>query len=367
MELTDDFAGPAMPGGMSSGCASPGYAGGCAGSDCPSGACGPGCAALDLGWSDCVDGSPCVPVCCPPVWQHRSGAFGEYLYLRPREAEIVYAVPIDGPINGPPANNPIQVGALGMVDPDYQSCYRAGIAVALSDCSSLTVNVLRYDSQNSDSLSTQPGQVLRSLVAHPSSTSAASDWLNASATYDIDFQFVDLDYSALWRGGDNYAINYVVGARYGKLEQGFRSLFSANGTETVSSDIDFEGGGIKLGLDLARYGCAKQLFVYSRGSASFLAGEFEATYFQGQSFDPTVADTRWDAGRIVTILDVEAGLGWRSQSGRWIFSSGYLVSAWLNTVKANQFIESVQQNSYLNLADDNFTFDGWVVRGEFRF
>ncbi|MDA0660351.1 MAG: Lpg1974 family pore-forming outer membrane protein [Planctomycetota bacterium] len=334
---------------------------------------GGGCAEIGSCQTGCGTCGPCdvgirgVDSCCPPVWRHRSGAFGEYLYLRPREAEVVYAVPIDGPIFVQPGNNPIQVGPLGMVDPGYQSGYRVGFGIAISDCSSLTASITRLDSQSSDSISTEPAEVLRSLVAHPSSTSAATDWLNASARYDVDFQFVDLDFRALWRGGDNYAINYNVGARYGKLEQSFTSLFSANGTEVVNSNIDFEGGGIKLGLDLERYGCAQKLFVYSRANASFLAGQFDAAYFQGQSFDPTVADTGWDAGRIVTVLDAEAGVGWRSQSGRWKFSTGYLVSAWLNTVKANQFIKSVQQNEYLNLADDNLTFDGWVVRGEFNF
>ena len=60
-------------------------------------------------------------------------AFGEFTYLRPRDAGVAYAVPIDGPIEETPANYPIQVGSVGVVDPDYQPGFRVGIGLVLGD------------------------------------------------------------------------------------------------------------------------------------------------------------------------------------------------------------------------------------------
>ena len=340
--------------GIEPGIANGSFGGGLFGNGCGTAPCDGGC------------GGSCNLCCSMPVWQHRTGLFGEYLYLRPRDAEVAYAVPIDGPIVPPPAANPIQVGSIGVVDPGYQSGFRAGLQVALTECSSVDVAYTQFSSSASDQIGTDAAQVLRSLVAHPSSASAATDWLDASAQYDIDFELFDVAYRKLLWGGDLHAVNYLVGGRYGKLVQDFRSTFTANGSETVMSRIEFEGGGVRLGLDGKRFACSRRLHVYGTGHASFLAGQFESSYAQGQAFDPSVVDTGWEAGRIVSILDLEAGIGWMNTSGSLRVSAGYMVSAWFNTLKVNHLIDAVQQNQFLDM-EDTFTFDGLVVRGELRF
>ena len=44
----------------------------------------------------CDSITSCTECCEQPVWSHRSSLFGEFLYLRPRNAEVAYAVPADG-------------------------------------------------------------------------------------------------------------------------------------------------------------------------------------------------------------------------------------------------------------------------------
>src|SRR5436190_259803 len=51
--------------------------------------------------------------CCAAPWVHRSGVFGEALFLRARNAEVAYAVPVNGAIV-PPPNPPIQVGPVAV-------------------------------------------------------------------------------------------------------------------------------------------------------------------------------------------------------------------------------------------------------------
>jgi hypothetical protein len=127
----------------------------------------------------------------------------------------------------------------------------------------------------------------------------------------------------LFVGGQVFSVNYLLGARYGNQEQDFGTMFTDNGTETVATDIDFDGGGLRIGVDAERQACNSRLRLYTRGSASFQAGRFRASYFQGQSFDPSVVATDWEAGRIVPVLDLELGAGWSSCSGCLRFNAGY--------------------------------------------
>lgn len=297
-------------------------------------------------------------------WRHRRGIFGESLFLRARNAEVAYAIPIDGPIApGTPAP---PRGAAAVVDPDYEPSFRTGFSYALSDCSSMTAAFTHFESQTSDEISVDAPSVVRALVLHPSTASAATDGLDANADYGLDMDLVDVDYRAVSFYGDQYALNYIVGARYARLDQNFASQFAVLGLTDVRTDVDFDGGGLRLGLDGERHACGRGFFVYGRGMANFLAGEFRAEHFQASVGPGTEVETSWKSGRIVPILELELGAGWQSQCGRWRFSAGYQAMAWYNTVKVADYISAVQSSSYLDLGD-TLTFDGLVARAEIRF
>jgi len=319
------------------------------------------------GMNSCnVASGGCCNPCADPCRPCQRRVFGEFLYLRPRNAEIAYAVPIDGPIVPPPVPNPVQVGPVAIVDPDYQPGFRVGFGCGLDECSDLAVTYTHFESSTSDSTSIAAPDVIRSMVAHPSSQSAATDFLQASAWYGLDFDLVDVDYRAAFCLGQTYSVSYLVGVRYCGIQQDFGALFANNGTELVTTDITFDGGGIRLGLEGEQRARRSGLLVYGNTSVSFVAGEFKTRFFQGQSLDPTVVDTAWKAGRIVTMLDLELGLGWANPSGSLRFTTGYLFSAWFNTVKTDEFINAVHANDFINLGD-TLTFDGLVTRVELRY
>ena len=190
-----------------------------------------------------------------------------------------------------------------------------GANLAINAMTSILLNMTMFDSKTASRLETSPPHVIRSLVSHPSSTSAATDFLSSQAQSELQLDTVDLGLRHLFVGGDVFAVNYSVAARYARLEQSFDSTFLNNGQEQVSTDIDFDGAGLRLGLEAERHACGRPLRLYTRCAASFLAGKFQGSYFQGQSFDPTVVSTQWEAGRIVPILDLEVGGGWCSPGG----------------------------------------------------
>lgn len=299
--------------------------------------------------------------CCPT----RLRVFGDFLYLRPRNAEVVYAVPFDGPVVPPPAV-PIQVGRIATVDPDYEPAFRVGVERCLNECSSIGVTYTHLDTETSDSISVDSPRVLRSMVIHPSTLDAAADWLDASATHDINYRLIDADYRRVWLCGPRHRVSYIAGARYGRLEQSFRSTFASLGTESIGTDIDFDGGGIRVGLEGERQAPCSGFLVYGRAAASFMAGEFRGRYTQGSSSDPEIVDASWKAGRLVPTLDLELGVGWATPSGCLRMTAGYMVSAWYNTVRTSDFIGAVQSNDFGGL-HDTMTFDGFVVRSELRY
>ena len=115
--------------------------------------------------------------CCDSGWF----ASGEFLYLRPRNDGVEYAVPINGPIVAGAV--PLQAGPTALTNPDFAAGFRVGIGKWLNDCSSISGDYTYYRNSANDNISIDnPPFVLRSMVFNPSSLDAAADWLAASAT-----------------------------------------------------------------------------------------------------------------------------------------------------------------------------------------
>ena len=306
---------------------------------CPSGACETGCL---------------------PTWQ----VWGEYLYLRPSDADVPWAGAIDGAIQQGAV--PVQVSRLANADIDFDSGFRFGIGRALDECASAGVSYTFFESHSNDSLATDDPYVLRSLVAHPGTLSAAADYLRGTASNDVDFQLIDADYRHVFRSNCYGSMNWLVGARYAQIEQDFNARFINNGVEDVLTETRFYGAGLRLGLEGERHSLRRGWLLYGRSTANFVAGDFRARYQQRQSFDVIEVNASWKASRVVPILDLELGGGWTSRDGRCMFTVGYMVSAWFNVVDADTFIRGVQANNFSDM-DDTVVFDGLVGRAEIRF
>lgn len=304
----------------------------------------------------------------PPVFIHRHSIFGEFLYMRPRNAEVAFALPIDGPV-APVLGNEVPIGPVALVDPDYDIAFRAGFSLALDKGSSVVAQYTRITNEASSSATVDAPALLRSLVSHPLAANAATDSLDANATQDIELDLIDADFRSLMFGcecASSYAINYIVGVEYGSLDQRFDSTFATLGTTDVNTRVDFSGVGMRFGLQGERFWPHSGAFVYGTGVSNFLFGEFDAYYSQINSFNGVEAATSWSAGRIVPVLDFEVGLGWLVVNRHLRLSAGYRISSWFNVVKTDDWIQAVQANEFTNM-DGTMTFDGLVGRAEWLF
>ena len=321
-------------------------------------ATGPGMGQVPA-WAPTVAPQPTYP----PT--RRFGIYGEFLFLRPRNGEVAYAIPIDGPVP-PVLGNAVQIGRTAVVDGEYTPGFRVGFDAAFSDSAYLAGQYTFLRASSSDSIEIAPPDVIRALVTHPLTTNAATDVLTANASLDIDLDAIDGDYRSLLLNGTNYEVEWLAGVRYANLDQQFSANFTDIGTTTVNTNVEFEGIGPRLGLDAQRRSCNHNWLVYGRGVAHFLAGEFDSNYSQTDSAGVPVVMTNWESSRIVPVLDLEFGVGWAGPGGRLRITTGYLISAWFNTVLVSDYIEAVQQNRFVN-ASDTLTFDGLVSRLEWRF
>lgn len=303
----------------------------------------------------------------PPQYEHRTGFFGEFLFLRPRNAEVAYALPIDGPVL-PVLGNEVPIGATAVVDFGYDPGFRAGGSWCLTAESSIAVQYTQFSSNASDSASINPADgVLRSLVTHPLGANSATDSLDANAASSIDYKLIDGDYRGQIVGRESCetmcasALNFIIGGRYVTMDQDFGSNFIAAETTSVNTNIDFNGGGIRLGLEGEQHRTSRGLFVYGRGVTNLLVGEFDASYRQSNTFAGTQAFTDWSAGRVVPVLDLEAGIGWVGPMRRLKLTAGYMVSAWFNVVTTDEFIQAVQRSNFVD-PSGTLTFDGLTSR-----
>jgi hypothetical protein len=308
----------------------------------------------------------CPNVCCDPCKCRRWDFYGEFLYLRPLNAGVEYAVPINGPIAT--GGVPLEMGRTASVNPSFSPGFRAGGNYWLDDCATIGASFSHYENNVNDAIATDAPIVLRSMVIHPSSLDADADWAAASAHQYIRFDLADIDYRRIFYSTESSTINYVVGLRYANLRQNFESQFDSVISENINTRIEFDGGGFRLGLEGAREGRCN-LSIYGKAYASFLGGEFRADYLQNSTLDPLIAQTDWKEARFVSIVDCEAGIGWKSCNGRVRASAGYQISGWMNVVKTGEFISSVQANKYHGpdkINGNGLVFDGFVANLEYN-
>jgi hypothetical protein len=307
----------------------------------------------------CVTGACTV---CDPTWI----VYGEFLYLRPGNDKVAFAVPIDGAIVPPAGAPPVQVGPEAVVDPSFAPGVRVGLERAYECCSAIGGQFTWYESTRTDDVVVTPPIVLRSLVNHPGSLSAATDSLAATATSRIEFELGDVFYRRYLIRDENCDVSLIGGARYVHLEEAFRSTFTSAATvETVDTDISFDGGGIRLGLEAEQRAHYSGLMVYGKGYASFVGGQFVGRYVQADAQRGVVVNTGWTEDRAISILDAEVGIGWITGRGLRI-TGGYMFSGWFNVINTDAFIRAVRKLDSVNVYD-SLSFDGFVARLEARF
>ena len=290
---------------------------------------GCGCGGGQCGWGCGTD----------PVWH----GYGDYLYLRPRNEGMEFAVPVD-------PTTLTQTGPTFSMNPEFAPGFRVGLSRAVNECSEIAVAYTYFRGDNSTGAEATGTSVLQPLVFSPFTPDTFPTnplnvpWAIANAHEFTTFQYADVDFRhSLW-SCDCSCLNYIVGVRYAELGQEFDTNF-ADATMTnvaaMQTNVNFDGVGLRLGLDGER-AVAGGFYTSAKAVANFIGGEFRANYIQGSNADALEVMTSWREARFVTILEAEVAAGWQSPGGRFRASVGYMLTDWLNAVKPSDYVTAVQ-------------------------
>ncbi len=306
---------------------------------------------------------PCCANQCIPSWE----AFGDFLYIRPRNANVAYGVVFGGPYDtAPTLATPIQVAQPGTASIDYHPGWRVGFSKALDECNAVVATFSHYEGEDQDSISTDQ-YLIRSMVSQPStwSSNAASDWLQAASDYRMIYSVADVDFRWTFENQNDTRLSLLAGMRYVSLDQRLDVEFTSTDVQDIHSQVNFDGAGLRIGFDGQRrtpFG----LVFYGRAAASLVAGTFRCAYTQTSAISGPMVDTGYPADRVVPILDVELGTGLSLWNDKLRLTAGYSFSGWFNIVRTDQFIGAVQANNFTGM-HDTLTFDGFVGRVELQF
>ena len=293
------------------------------------------CTSCDTCKQSCCD-TPCRPVKCnPPWWAHRTGVFGEYLYLRPGDSDVVYTVEQNDAVF-----NRFPTGPIGNTAIDFESGFRGGFVLANTCTTSLVATYSSWEGGTTDNISRTGLNILNPRVIHPSTVNAGTNSLQDTATSNMSFDVLDGVYRHKLFCTKSTIFNWSGGFRYGQLEQQFeyRQLQSVavGQANLVGTDIDFNGFGILMGLDAERRSCKSGMLCFTRGMASFLGGDWTGTYRQVNTITGnTDAANDFEEFRISPVLEAELGIGWQSDSGCIRATAGYLATWWTNAMSTS--------------------------------
>jgi hypothetical protein len=315
----------------------------------------------------------CAATCCqcrPRCRPCDSYVFGEFLYLHPVDADMVHAQQQNG-IGGA---GTVPFGQIGAVDPSYDPGARIGFGCAIDNCSRIVGSYTWFEGDSVNIVDpptiTGGGGAVGSFVHHPNASITASVG-PVRGEYELGFQLADFAFQRVLWCGRSSRVNGSMGAIYGNLKQDFgqSGVFAGGsaGTIDTTTDIEFDGAGLKFGLD-GNWAIGQSCWsFYGKGSVAALTGQFRSHYTMlNSTTDVLLADAVWRDDRVVTLVDYEVGLAWTSCRGRWRASTGYLFSHWNNAVTTADFIDAVQADNYVDVGD-TISFNGFTGRVECRF
>lgn len=315
----------------------------------------------------------------PPASCKRCRIFGDFLYLQPGSgARTDVAVPINGAVL-PPLDPTVPIGPVISLNPEFDPGFRVGAGFGTNEISEWSGTYTYFRGTTSTSATAANSAtvpigpfdvvVLQPLVVHPATVAADTGFLDVAANSSIEFQFGDFEYRRLLV--DNaMKVDWVLGGRYAKLDQDFNATYTNTTTvESVAADVQFDGGGVRLGLEGDFNARQTGFLVYGKGYSNFVVGKFRSSYTQSDNFSGPIVSTSSSDTRIVPILEVELGGGWESYTRAFRITGGYMFSAWFNAVTIPQYIDTVRFAAYNTQNDtiDTLTFNGLVVRGQLRF
>jgi hypothetical protein len=361
---------------------------GCDGSCCDEGYCEGGCCCpggcCDGGYG--CDGAGCSSGCgwgnwcnlCPTPGSARPWfVTADYIYVRANLSEAPAFEVHDE------SNAPTVTDTFHDFDFQYQSSYRFGCGYQLPRCGEQVRFLFTRMSSSADAAASSPTDTIRGPFdtdPGPGGTFTAHAQVN-TWSYDVEFaKTIPLGGSCNSCCGDccrpscpAWDVTWEGGFRFAQVRNsrsylGVPAIDTENPTLSANTDLDFQGGGPRFGLEGRRYfGSRQWLSAYLKGDISLLMGHVDVRDHHLTSDTGSTIDQTATFRNIIPVTEIEAGL--TGQLTRSVnLSAGYLFSAWNDLGFRDEF--NMSNVTALNTGYDDaniLAFDGFFARLEVDF
>ena len=279
------------------------------------------------------------------------------------------AVPPDGTIDFD--------GHLERVASDWSPGFRIGLGGNMAyDEWDIFLNWTWFKSHARDSShSTHRGNLLV-LWGHPDVDASVSNSANA-ATYakcvwNMRLNILDLELGRSFWVGRHFSLRPFFGARGAWIDQSFNIHYRLTTTPVTEAHLrpksDFEGGGVRAGLD-ARFALLGGWSFYGLASASMLYGHFDCDFHESWD-DVRIASTRDGFHQATSTAQLALGVRWDTyvHHDRYHFGlyAGWEQNIWFGLNKMNRYFGQLQQGNLEQLNGD-LTLQGGTFGVRFDF
>jgi len=209
---------------------------------------------------------------------------------------------------------------------------------------------------------------LLTLWGHPNGDIAGSleSANSAHAKWSLHYNVLDLEMGRSFWVGRHFALRPFIGARGAWINQHFDIHYNYMTAPTTKGDIradsDFEGGGVRMGLDM-RFILLGGWSFYSVASASMLYGYYDCNFKEHWNAT-VVAKSKDNFHNAVSTGQLSLGVRWDTyvHKDRYHFGlyAGWEQNIWFGINKMNHFFHNLdegnleQMNGDLALAGGTF-------------
>ncbi len=268
-------------------------------------------------------------------------------------------------------------GHLQRVTPDWSPGFRIGLGGNMEyDDWDIFLNWTWFKSHGRHSAHAKHDRVLLVLWGHPDVDSppdnSATGALSARGVWNMHLNILDLELARSFWVGKRFSLRPFFGARAAWIDQSFKIRYNLTTTPItrarLKAESDFEGGGIRAGLD-SRYALLGGWSFYGLASASMLYGHFNCD-FRERWVSERIAETRDGFHQAASSAQLELGVRWDTyvHHNRYHFGlyAGWEQNIWFGLNKMNRYFGELHDGNLEQLNGD-LTLQGGTFGVRFDF
>lgn len=283
-------------------------------------------------------------------------AAADYLLLQARRRDLDFAIVA-------PTRSGLPTGTMESVNWASNSGYRVGggFRSPLSGWELASYYTYFHTSTNR-SVASPAGGTLYATVTHPGFIDAVD---NAGAGSNLNYNVLDVDIARRFSVSDGFLVRVSAGGRFAWIDQNFNVLYDGQsaGRAVVSSPINFNGAGVRVGAD-GTWTVSRGFGFYGRMAGSLLAGDFRTRLFEANNGGAAVISDVTDRFRkVAPVAELGIGASWQGEHVQ--ARIGYEITNWFGLVDSPDFVHDFSNKPGRRVSD--LSLDGLALQLQFSY